>query len=99
MGTIMKSGIPIIAAIDISRRVSQNHIIVQAADAIKEGVHKGQTVADAIQATGVFPPVMFHVVATGQTNGSVEDGLLDIAEMYEGEIETSVRSMTSLLEP
>ncbi len=98
-GTLMKSGIPIIAAIDISRRVSQNHIILAAADTIKEGVHKGQTVADAIQATGIFPPVVFHVIATGQTSGNVEDGLIDIADMYESEIETAVRSLTSLLEP
>jgi general secretion pathway protein F len=98
-GTLMKSGIPIIAAIDISRRVSQNHIITEAADTIKEGVHKGQTVADAVQATGIFPPVVFHVIATGQTSGNVEDGLIDIAGMYETEIETAVRSLTSLLEP
>jgi general secretion pathway protein F len=98
-GTLMKSGIPIIAAIDISRRVSQNHIILEAADTIKEGVHKGQTVADAIQSTGIFPPVVFHVIATGQTSGNVEDGLIDIADMYEAEIETSMRSLTSLLEP
>ncbi len=98
-GTLMKSGIPIIAAIDISRRVSQNHIILAAADTIKEGVHKGQTVADAIRATGIFPPVVFHVIATGQTSGNVEDGLIDIAEMYETEIETALRSLTSLLEP
>jgi general secretion pathway protein F len=98
-GTLMKSGIPIIAAIDISRRVSQNHIMTGAADTIKEGVHKGQTVADAIQATGIFPPVVFHVIATGQTSGNVEDGLIDIADMYETEIETALRSLTALLEP
>jgi general secretion pathway protein F len=98
-GTLMKSGIPIIAAIDISRRVSQNHIIVEAANAIKDSVHKGQTVADAIRATGVFPPVVFHVIATGQTSGNVEDGLIDIADMYETEIETAMRSVTSLVEP
>ena len=98
-GTLMKSGIPIIAAIDISRRVCQNHIMVEAANTIKQCVHKGQTVADAIQATGIFPPVVFHVIATGQTSGNVEDGLIDIAEMYETEIETAMRSLTSLLEP
>ena len=98
-GMLMKSGVPIIAAIEISRRVTENHIILDAADTIKEGVHKGLTVADAVRATGIFPPVVFHVIATGQTSGNVEDGLIDIADMYESEIETSLRSVTSLLEP
>jgi general secretion pathway protein F len=98
-GALMQSGIPIIAAIDISRRVSQNHIISEATDTIKECVHKGQTVACAIQTTGIFPPVVFHVIATGQASGNVEDGLIDIAEMYETEVQTAIRTLTSLLEP
>ena len=99
LGTLLKSGIPIIAAMDISRRVAQNSVIAEAADAIKELIHKGESIANAVKATGLFPPVVFHVLATGQMSGNVEDGLLNIAEMYDGEIESSVRTLTALLEP
>jgi len=99
LGTLMKSGIPIIAAMDISRRVSQNQIIAEAAETIKELVHKGESIADAVKATGMFPPVVFHVIATGQMSGNVEDGLLDIAEMYDNEVEGAVQTLTALLEP
>lgn len=99
LGTLMKSGIPVIAAIEISQRISQNHVIGEATDRIKDGVHKGETIANAVRATGVFPPMVFHVIQTGQMTGNVEDGLLDIAEMYDGEVETTVRTLTALLEP
>jgi len=99
LGTLLKSGIPIIAAMDISRRVTQNSVIAEAADAIKELIHKGENIANAVKATGIFPPVVFHVLATGQMSGNVEDGLLNIAEMYDGEVETTVRTLTALLEP
>ena len=99
LGTLLKSGIPVMAAIDISRRVSQNHVVAEAAHTIKDLVHKGETMANAVRATGVFPPVVFHIMATGQMAGNVEDGLLDIAEMYDTEVETTVRTLTALLEP
>jgi len=99
LGTLMKSGIPVIAALEISRRVSQNSVITKATETIAELVHKGESIADAVKTTGLFPPMVFHVIATGQMTGNIEDGLIDIAEMYDGEVETTVRTLTSLLEP
>jgi general secretion pathway protein F len=99
LGMLMKSGIPVIAAMEISQRISQNHVIAEAANAVKELIQKGETIANAVKATGMFPPMVFHVIATGQMTGNVEDGLIDIAEMYDTEVETSVRTLTSLLEP
>ncbi len=99
LGTLIKSGIPIIAAMEISQRVTQNSVITKATETIRELVHKGETIADAVKATGIFPPVIVHVIATGQMTGNIEDGLIDIAEMYDAEVETAVRTLTSLLEP
>jgi len=99
LGMLIKSGIPVIAAMEISQRISQNHVIADAANTVKELIQRGETIADAVKATGVFPPMVFHVIATGQMTGNVEDGLINIAEMYDTEVETSVRTLTSLLEP
>ena len=99
LGTLIKSGIPVITALDISRRICQNHIVAEATNAVKNNVHEGQTIAEAIRNTGLFPPIVFHVVATGQMTGNVEDGLLDIAEMVDAEVETTVHTLTALLEP
>ncbi len=99
LGTLMNSGIPIITAMEISQRISQNHVMTEATEHIKDGVHRGETIANAVRATGLFPPVVFHVIQTGQMTGTVEDGLLNIAEMYDGEVEVTVRALTALLEP
>jgi len=99
LGTLMKSGLPVIAAMEITQRVIQNSLITDTMKAIKESVHKGESVADAVRTTGLFPPVVYHLIATGQMSGNIEDGLLDIARMYDAEVETTVRTLTSLLEP
>jgi general secretion pathway protein F len=99
LGTLMKSGIPVISAMEITQRVIQNSLVSDAMQAIKESVHKGESVADAVRITGLFPPVVYHLIATGQMSGNIEDGLIDIAEMYDAEVETTVRTLTSLLEP
>jgi general secretion pathway protein F len=99
LGTLMKSGIPVITAMEITQRVIQNTLIADAMKAIRESVQKGESVADAVRITGIFPPVVFHLLSTGQMSGNIEDGLIDIAEMYDTEVETTVRTLTSLLEP
>jgi general secretion pathway protein F len=62
-------------------------------------VQKGENIADAVRTTGLFPPVVYHLIATGQMSGNIESGLLEIAEMYDAEVQTSVRTLTALLEP
>ncbi len=99
LGTLMKSGIPVITAMEITQRVIQNSLIANAMNAIKDSVHKGESIANAVRTTGMFPPVVYHLIATGQMSGDIEDGLIDIAEMYDAEVETSIRTLTSLLEP
>jgi general secretion pathway protein F len=99
LGALMKSGLPVMTAMEITQRVIQNSLIAEAMSAIRESVHKGDNFANAIRTTGMFPPVVYHLLATGQMSGNIEDGLIDIAEMYDAEVETSVRTLTALLEP
>jgi general secretion pathway protein F len=99
LGALMKSGIPVISAMEITQRVIQNSLIAEAMKAIRESVHKGENIAGAMRATGLFPPVVYHLIATGQMSGNIEDGMIDIAEMYDGEVDAAVRTLTSLLEP
>ena len=53
----------------------------------------------AIRKIGLFPPIVFHILATGQTSGDIEGGLINIADMYDGEVEITAKTLTSLLEP
>lgn len=99
LGALMKSGLPVITAMEITERVIQNTLIAKAMREVRESVLKGDNVADAVRTTGMFPPVVYHLLATGQMSGNMEDGLIEIAEMYDAEVQTAVRTLTALLEP
>jgi len=99
LGILLASGIPILSALKIAEGVVQNRIIAGALDSVRNRVQRGDNIADAIRSTGLFPPIVFHIIATGQTSGDIEGGLVDIADMYDGEVEIAAKTLTSLLEP
>jgi general secretion pathway protein F len=99
LGTLLTGGVPILRALAISRCVIQNSVVQRAWATVEEAVQAGEPMAGAIRGTGQFPPVLYHVVATGQVSGNIEEGLMDIAEMYDTEVETSTKALASLLEP
>ena len=99
LGILLASGIPILNALEISRQVIQNRVIAGALASVKDMVGKGDAIADAIRKTGLFPPIVYHIITTGQMSGNLEEGLTNIADMYDGEVELATKTPTSLLEP
>lgn len=99
LGILLTSGIPILGALEIVKGVVQNRFIAGALDTVKDRVNRGDDIAEAIRKTGLFPPIVIHIIATGQMSGNIEDGLIDIADMYDGEVELTAKTLTSLLEP
>jgi len=99
LGILLVSGVPILRALEIAKGVVQNSLVANALDSVRDRVGKGDSIAEAIRRTGLFPPIVVHIVATGQISGSIEDGLIDIADMYDNEVELTAKTLTSLLEP
>lgn len=99
LGILLVSGIPILSALDIAKQVIQNRVIADALDSVKDLVSKGEAIANAIRKTGLFPPIVHHIITTGQASGNLEEGLINIADMYENEVELTTKTLTSLLEP
>lgn len=99
LGVLLASGIPILNAVEISKKVIQNQFIAKGLEPVKDLVSKGDTLANSIKKTGLFPPIVFHIIATGQVSGNLEDGLIDIANMYDEEVDRLAKTLTSLLEP
>jgi hypothetical protein len=64
LGALLKSGLPVLSAMEITQRVVQNSLIAQAISEIREAVQKGDSIADAVRTTGLFPPVVYHLLAT-----------------------------------
>ncbi|UCG48284.1 MAG: type II secretion system F family protein [Phycisphaerales bacterium] len=99
LGVLLASGVPILGALEIVKGVIQNRFIAGALESVKDRVGRGDSIAESIRKTRLFPPVVIHIIATGQLSGNVEEGLIDIAEMCDNEVEMTAKTLTSLLEP
>lgn len=99
LGVLLVSGIPILSALETAKGVVQNSFIASALCSVKDLVSRGDNIANSIRKTGLFPPIVFHIMATGQISGNLEAGLINIADMYDGEVEITTRTLVSLLEP
>lgn len=99
LGILLAAGIPILRALEIVRGVVGNCFIAGAVDSLQDSIGRGANVAEAMKRTGLFPPVVLHIIATGQISGGIEKGLVDIADMYDEEVELTSRTLVSLVEP
>jgi len=99
LAVLLASGLPILGALETAKGVVQNSFIAEAIGYVKHLIAKGDNIAAAVRKTGLFPPVVLHIIAAGQAGGNLEDGLFSIADMYDNEVEMSAKTLTSLLEP
>jgi general secretion pathway protein F len=98
-GTLLASGVPIITAMDIVKNVVQNEVIKQAVEDAKENIREGQNIARPLERSGVFPPMVIHMIEVGEQTGELEDMLSRVSVAYENEVEAAVNGLTALLEP
>jgi len=99
LGVLLISGIPVLRALKIAKDVVKNSFVAGALDSVKDSVSRGDNIAGAIRKTGLFPPIVFHIIATGQIGGNIEAALTDIADMFDDEVDRQAKTLVSLLEP
>ncbi len=99
LGTLLVSGVPILGAIEIAKGVVQNALFAAALESVKDAVSKGGDLSAAIKRAGLFPPIVSHIISTGQMSGDLETGLANVADMYDREVEITVKTIVALLEP
>ncbi len=99
LGVLLMSNVAILEALNIVKRVVGNAVIRRALDDTREAVRHGDSIAGSLRRSGVFPPIVLHMIAAGEASGSVAEGLIHVADAYDTETEARVNAMTSLLEP
>ena len=98
-GTLLDSGVNLIAALEASRGVAGNVVISQAiSDSLKE-IREGKKVGQTFAATGLFPDLVTEMITLGEESGQVGPMLLKVAEVYERDTDELVKALTSILEP
>lgn len=99
LGTLLASGVPIIESLRIVKTVVQNRIMERAIENSITEVMDGSSLAAPLKKSGVFPPILVHMISVGEKSGSLEEMLTKAADSYEGDVETTVAGLTSILEP
>lgn len=97
--TLIRSGVPILRALEIVSSASNKVQIEDACDEIARHVSQGGQVSDVLAANPFFPPMMKHMVKAGESTGNVDGMMTKIADFYDVECEATVASLTSLIEP
>lgn len=99
LATLLKSGVPLLAAMDIVKNVVGNVRLAEVIEQARISIQEGESIAAPLKRSGEFPPLVHHMVAVGERSGSLEEMLGNVADAYEDQVETTVATLTSLLEP
>ncbi len=99
LSTMISSGVPILNALDIVSRTSGNKTVERAVLQAKISISEGQTLAEPLEETGIFPPMVIHMISIGETTGALDSMLGKIADFYDDEVDVAVDTLTSLMEP
>lgn len=97
--TLLGSGVPLLNAMDIVRNIVGNVIIEKSLQETRDAVKEGGSIADPLKKSGQMPPMVIHMIATGEKTGQLEKMLESIANAYDSQVDAVVSSLMSVLEP
>lgn len=99
LGTMIRNGVPMIQALDISGKIAGNVLVRNAIQKAQGEINRGQAISGPLRESGVFPSMVTQMIAVGEETGSLEEVLDKIASFYDMEVENSIKTLTSLIEP
>ena len=99
LAILLNSGIPLLQSMDIAKAVVNNVVISGAIESAKEDIREGESIAEPLRRSKVFPSMVTHMIAVGEKTGELEQMLFRISEAYDNEVETMISRITSLLGP
>ncbi len=99
LGTMMSSGVPILDGLDIVAKTAGNKTVEKAIYRVKQSISEGKTIAEPLEQSGVFPPMVCQMIAVGEQSGALDTMLNKIADFYDDEVDDAVGNLTAMMEP
>jgi len=99
LGTLIKSGVPILEALTVSSNAIGNLVISSAVLGAKTKIKEGQSISGPLEASGVFPPMVTQMIMVGEESGELEEMLINVAKFYDEEVDRAVERLTAIIEP
>ncbi len=99
LSTLLASGVPILQALETVAGTVANDIIADAILLARASIREGDTIADPLTESKMFPPMVVQMITIGEETGQLDNMLEKVADFYEREVDSAVESLTSALEP
>jgi len=99
LGTLLKSGVPIMQALETVSQTAGNVVIAEAVLATRESIREGGHLSDPLKKSGLFPNMVTSMISVAEETGALDTMLSKIADFYDQEVDTAVKGLTSLIEP
>ncbi len=99
LGTLLKSGVPLLSSLEIVRDSAGNMIVSGAVEDVRQAVREGEGITRPLEKADIFPPMVTQMISIGEETGAIDAMLEKVADFYDEEVEAAVKSLTSLLEP
>lgn len=99
MSSLLSSGVPMVAALRITASTSGNKVIENVVLSSADRISAGESIVGPLKDSGVFPPMVTQLIATGEEGGQIPDMLQNISAFYDEEVDTAVGTLTSVMEP
>jgi general secretion pathway protein F len=99
LGTLVSAGIPILSALRVVRDTLGNAAMMSAIDQVQERVTTGTSLADPLERSGFFPPLLVQIVAIGEKSGRLESMLMHAASAFDRQVNSSLKVFTKALPP
>jgi type IV pilus assembly protein PilC len=99
LGTMLRSGVPILQSLEIVGETSGNIVLERAARDVQESVRRGESLAGPLANHKVFPAMMVQMLAVGEDTGAMDTMLYKLSDFYDQEVEATTEALTSLIEP
>ncbi|MGQ9508495.1 MAG: type II secretion system inner membrane protein GspF [Thermodesulfobacteriota bacterium] len=99
LGTLVSSGVPILDGLSIVSKTAGNRTIETAILDARASIREGETIAEPLNRSGIFPPMVIQMISVGESTGALDSMLAKIADFFEEEVDVAVGNLTSLLEP
>ncbi len=99
LSTLVKSGVPILSALEIVAKTAGNRVIENAVNNVRVSIREGENITNPLTESKVFPPLVTRMISVGEQTGELEKMLSKIADFYDDQVDATVSGITSLIEP
>ncbi|MDM8517987.1 type II secretion system F family protein, partial [Desulfobacterales bacterium HSG16] len=99
LGTLVKSGVPILEALHLTRGIMTNKVVSESLDLVHKRVKEGERLSKPLGESGIFPSLAVQMIMVGEETGRLDEMLLRVADNYEKTVKNLVHRLVSLLEP